>query len=48
MGTLRVATNCFFAVLNWGTRQLPVVSTRYGSVPDNAEIFTDVPDRYPH
>ena len=34
LGTLRVATNCFFAVLNWGTRKLPVVSTRYGSVTD--------------
>ena len=40
MGTLRVATNCFFAVLNWRTRQLPVVSTRYGSVPDNASEGT--------
>lgn len=34
LGTLRVATNCFFAVLlNWGAGKPTVVSTRFGSSP---------------
>jgi hypothetical protein len=32
VGTLRVATNCFFKALNWSTGKLPVVTGSYVSV----------------
>jgi hypothetical protein len=31
MGTLRVATNCFFLALNWNPNKLPVVTGPYVS-----------------
>jgi hypothetical protein len=36
MGTLRVAMNCFFAVLNWSAGKQTMVSTRFGSLESTA------------
>ena len=34
MGTLQVATNCFFTALNWTTGKLTVVDSRLVSEPE--------------